>query len=52
MKRGLPPGEETPVTPDEPDVLDAGDVVEGIGVDGLAACSSSTSGCLVVSVGV
>ena len=29
------PGEETPVIPDEVDVVDAGDVVEGGGVDGL-----------------
>jgi hypothetical protein len=29
-------GEETPVTPDEPDVLDADGVVEGLGVDTLA----------------
>ena len=27
--KGLCPGVETPVTPDEPDVLDGGDVVEG-----------------------
>ena len=27
---------ETLVTPDEPDILDGGDVVEGVGVDGLA----------------
>jgi hypothetical protein len=25
------PGAETAITPDEPDVLDAGDVVEGVG---------------------
>ena len=27
-------GLETPITPDEPDVLDVGDGVEGLGVDG------------------
>ena len=32
---------ETSDTPDGPDVLDAGDGVEGLGVDGLATGSSS-----------
>jgi hypothetical protein len=32
---GPPPGAETPITPDEPDVLDAGDAVEGLGMLGL-----------------
>ena len=27
----IPRGEETAITPDEPDVLDGGDVVEGVG---------------------
>ena len=27
---GPTPGVETPLTPDEPDVLDAGDLVEGV----------------------
>jgi hypothetical protein len=30
------PGAETPIIPDGPGVLDEGDVVEGVGVDGLA----------------
>jgi hypothetical protein len=47
-------GQETPVIPDEPgagqpDVLDAGDVVEGHGVGGLVTGSSSASGWVVVS---
>jgi hypothetical protein len=43
LERGPTPGEEAHDIPDEVDVVDAGDVVEGLGVDGLA------SGCLVVS---
>ena len=39
------PGVDTPLTPVEPDVLDAGDVVESVGVVGLAA------GCRVRRVG-
>jgi hypothetical protein len=38
-----------PITPDEPDVLDAGDAVEGVVADRLASGSSSASGWLVVS---
>jgi hypothetical protein len=35
---GLPRGyQETPVTPDEPDALDGGDEVEGLGVAGQYA---------------
>ena len=34
-------GAETPITPEEPDVLDGGYGVEGLGVDRLAAVSSS-----------
>ncbi len=34
------PGVEAPVTSDEPDVLDAADVVEGVGVGGVASGSS------------
>ncbi len=33
--KGPTPGVEASATPDEPDVLDAGDVVEGVGVGGL-----------------
>ena len=43
--KGAYPGVETPVTPVEPDVLDAGDVVGGVGRGGLA------SGCQVWRVG-
>jgi hypothetical protein len=39
-------GVKAAVTPDEPDVLDAGDVVEGPGVGGVASVSSV---CLLVS---
>lgn len=39
--RGYTPPEETHKQPDEPDALDAGGVVEGFGVSGLA------SGCWV-----
>ena len=35
---------KTPITPDVVDEVDADDVVEGLGVDGLATASSSTSG--------
>jgi hypothetical protein len=38
---GPTPGVETPITPVEPDVLDGGDGVEWLGVDGLAPDSSS-----------
>jgi len=34
------PGVKTSVTPDERDEVDAGDVVEGVGADGLATGSS------------
>ena len=44
-------GVETSVTPDEPDVLDAGDGVQGLGVGGLASGSSSASVFLVASAG-
>ena len=47
--KGPTPGVETPLTPDEADVLDAGDGVEGYGVDGLALGLSSASGCGVFS---
>ena len=40
--------EEASVILDEPDVIDGGDVVGGVGVGDLASGSSSTSGCLVV----
>jgi hypothetical protein len=30
LERGLYPGGETPVTPDEPDVLEGGDLVDGV----------------------
>jgi hypothetical protein len=39
--------QETPVTSDGPDVLDGGDVVEGVGVIGLASGPSSVMGCFV-----
>ena len=42
---GSTPGVKTPLTPDEPDVLDGGDRVEGVVGDGLA------SGCRVRRVG-
>jgi hypothetical protein len=32
---GLPPGLETPLTPDEAVVVDAGDVLQGVGAGGL-----------------
>ena len=37
------PGGEAPDTPEEPDVLDGGDVVEGLGIDGLATGSSGVA---------
>jgi hypothetical protein len=46
VQKGGLPGVETPITPDEADVLDAGDVVEGLGVGGLARGSSTASGCV------
>jgi hypothetical protein len=42
---------ETPFTPDEPDVLDGGDGLQGFGAGGLATGSSSASGCLVIFSG-
>jgi hypothetical protein len=36
-KYGYTPGVQTPVTPDGPDVLDGGDGVEEVAIDGLAA---------------
>jgi hypothetical protein len=39
-KYGAYPGVETPLTPDEPDVLDADDVLQGLGVAGLATVVS------------
>ena len=42
-------GVETPNTPDKPDALDGGDVVEGIGGGDLATSASSEMGCLMVS---
>ena len=44
-------GVETPVTPDGPDVIDAGDVVEGVGVGWLGDGLSSATGCVVVFLG-
>ena len=41
--KGPYPEVKTPLTPDQPDVVDTGDVVEGLGVDGLATASSSAS---------
>ena len=41
-RRGWYPGVETPITPDEPDVLDAGGGVEGLGClagDGFVECA-------------
>ena len=43
--------QETPVIPDEPYVLDAGDVVEGVVGEWLATGLESASGWLVVSLG-
>ena len=34
-KRGSAPGAETPAIPDVVDAVDTGDVVEGVGVDGV-----------------
>ena len=45
LQKGPYPGVETPDQPDEADVLDAGDVVGGFGVVGLA---STASGWVVV----
>ena len=42
-EKGSTPGVETPAIPDVVDVVDAGDGVAGLGVDGLATSSSSTS---------
>jgi hypothetical protein len=42
---GSTPGVETPITPDEPGVLDGGNWVDGLGAAGLA------SGCRVRRVG-
>lgn len=47
---GLPRGVlEFPGISDEPDAPDANDILQGIGVDGLAPGASSTSGSGVVS---
>jgi len=43
---GPTPGAEAPLTPDEADVLDAGDVVEGLCGARLV---STSSGCLMIS---
>lgn len=43
-EKGAYPGEETPDIPDEPDVLDGGDAVEGLGGGGLASSLSSVTG--------
>ena len=43
------PGEETQDIPDEVDVLEGGDVVQGVGGYGLASGSSSASGWRVFS---
>ena len=51
MNSGLTPGAETQLIPDEADVLDAGDVGEGLGVDGLATSTSTASGGVVVYAG-
>ena len=47
LERGLL-GVEIPVTPHEPDVLDAGRVLEVFAVGALATGSSIVSGCGVV----
>ena len=49
LLKGVLQGVETPITPDEPDVLGACDGVEGLGVDDLVSGSSSVAGCLGVS---
>jgi len=41
-QKGATPGVEAPITPDVVDAVDAGDVLQGFGVDSLA---SSASGC-------
>ena len=48
QKGGVPPRKDALDQPVGPDVLDAGDVVDGVG---LATGASSASGCLVVSGG-
>ena len=44
VREGVLPGGETTITLDEPDVLDGGDVVEGLGGDGLSSGPSSVTG--------
>ena len=49
-QRGCYPGVETPITPDEPDVLDAGDGVEGLVTgDGFVECVGLFVGFLSLS---
>ena len=48
---GPTPGEEPPITPGEPGVLDAGDVVDGVGGGWLGDGLSSATGCVVVFLG-
>ena len=44
MQKEVYPGAEIPFVPVEPDVLDGGDGVAGVGEDGLATGSSSVAG--------
>jgi hypothetical protein len=48
-KAQVHPQLEIPITPDESDVLDAGDAMERAGAIGLASGSSSATGWAVVS---
>jgi hypothetical protein len=49
-KHRVHPRVEIPITPEEPDVLNAGDAMEGAGAIGLASGSSSATGWAVVSL--
>jgi hypothetical protein len=49
-KAQVHPQLEIPITPDESDVLDAGDAMERAGAIGLASGSSSATGWAVVSL--
>ena len=51
LQKEVYPGAEIPFVPVGPDVLDGGDGLEGVGVDGLVTGSSGVAGWLVVSGG-
>ena len=48
QRGGVPTQKQTTITPDEPDVLDVGEGVEGLGADGLGSGLSFVSGCVGV----